>query len=106
MLEIEKIQKLHKLVQTEDQKNEIKQAEEILENAFRDMIEQTREYLINGSAERIDSANIAYALSVLKRYGDAYGVEFTECNDKRDTLMYVITYARQIIYGADDECQG
>lgn len=102
MLEIEKIQKLHKLVQTEDQKNEIKQAEEILTNTFRNMIGQTREYLINGSAEKIDPTSIAYALSILKRYGDVYGIEFTEYNDKRDMLMYVITYGRQIIFDTDE----
>lgn len=49
----------------------------------------------------VDPTSLPHALS-LKHYGDVYGIEFPEYNDKRDMLMYVITYARQIIYDTDN----
>lgn len=101
MREIEKIQKLISLVQSDSEKREIIQAEETLSNAFHTMLGQTQEYLTIGAKPVSGPIGIKEALSRLKHSGDIYGIEFPSLDNKRDLLMYTITYAKQIIF--DDE---
>ena len=101
MLEIEKIQKLIEIAKTETEKEEIRNAEEGLANAVHKMFGSTQEYLTEGKKPEKEPVGLSKALTVLKHYGDIYGVEFPEFETKQDAVMYVITYAGQIIFGRE-----
>lgn len=101
MREIEKIQKLIGLAQSESEKGEIIRAEAALANAFHTILGQTKEYLTNEVKPKEEPIGIKEALSILKHYGVEYGVEFPNIDNKHDLLMYIITYAKQVIFDSE-----
>lgn len=111
MKEIDKIWKLHSMVEDSAEKEEILQAQQSLSAAFDVLLGIVPRYVLDTANTNTDSNasegkktlkewidDAEEALKVLNRYGSRYGMEFPIPESKREVAIYVVGYGREIMY--------